>query len=178
MSWEQRLFGLFEDLEQQAEGLALVSRDAAVEELARAGYSEVDLGSRLHASVGLTVQLVLKGAGQVRGRLARVGAGWCLMTPEAGVGQEWVVSLPALVAARGLSARAVPEPARSVVTRLRLGSVLRGLSEEAEPLAVLTVDGEQRRGRILRVGADFLELAPAGGVEVLPFTAVALVRRL
>ena len=178
MSWEQRLLGLFEDLEQQAEGLARAGRDAEVEELGRAEYSEVELYSRLHASTGHSVQLTLRGAGLLRGRLARVGSGWCLLSPEGVMAHEWVVCLPSLVSARGLSGRAVPVSARGLVTRLGLGSCLRGLADSGEQLVVHTVEGERRRCRVLRVGADFLEVAiEDGALEVLSFSALAAVRR-
>ena len=52
MRWEERLLDLFDDLEQQADGLALAERDALVVEQSRAEYAEVDLASRLAASVG------------------------------------------------------------------------------------------------------------------------------
>ena len=52
---------LFDDLEQQAEGLALAERDARVAERCRAEYAEVDLVARLHASVGTPVQVEVRG---------------------------------------------------------------------------------------------------------------------
>lgn len=182
MSWERRLFDLFEDLEQQAEGAALVARDAEVAELARAEYSEVDLTSRCHASVGLDVELVAGHGLVVRGRVARVGAGWCLLVCGSGSGrpdaQEWVFVLGALVAARGLSPQARPPSTRPLTGRLGLGSVLRGVAEEREPVTLVRTDGERRRGRVGRVGQDFLELFPDdGALEVVPFSAVAALRR-
>lgn len=178
MNWEERLLGLFEDLEQQAEGLALADRDAEVEELGRAEYAAVELASRLHASTGRSLRLTVCGAGQVSGRLTGVGAGWCLLSAEEASSHDRVVSLPALLSARGLSSRAVPEPARSVVSRLRVGSVLRRIADSGEPVVIGTVAGEQRPARVLRVGADFLEITTAeGALEVLPFSALAVVRR-
>lgn len=177
MSWEERLLGLLDDLEQQAEGMALAGRDAEVEELGRAEYSEVGLASRFYASTGLVLQLTVRGAGQVRGRLARVGSGWCLVTPEERADQAWVVALPALVAVRGLSERAVPDAALPVVGRLGLGSVLRGLAVEGEVAVFRTVDGELRQARVLRVGSDFAEVSGSGTVEVLPFSGLAVIGR-
>ena len=78
MHWEERLLALFDDLEQQAEGLALSARDAEVAELGRAEYAQVDLASRLHGSVGRRVGLVVEGLGRLDAVLARVGAEWCL----------------------------------------------------------------------------------------------------
>ncbi|HET6562790.1 MAG TPA: hypothetical protein VFG72_13005 [Marmoricola sp.] len=177
MSWEKRVLDLFDDLEQQAEGLALVERDAAVAELGRAEYAEVELLSRLHASVGHPVHLHVQGLGMLRGRLDRVGTGWCLVSGEPPARPETVVRLGAVMSARGLSPRAVPEAVRGPLARLGLGSVLRGLAEEACPVVVALLDGDARRGVPGRVGADFVEVVTAdGGAEVVPFSAVAAVR--
>ena len=177
MSWEKRVLDLFDDLEQQAEGLALAERDAAVAELGRAEYAEVELLSRLHASVGHLVQLHVQGLGPLRGNLRRVGAGWCMLATEPPATTETVVSTPALLSARGLSPRAVPEAARGPLARLGLGSVLRRMAEEPEDVVLALRDGEARRGLLRRVGADFVELAGAdGSTEVVPFSAVAAVR--
>ncbi len=171
------MLDLFDDLEQQAEGLALAERDAAVAELGRAEYAEVELAARLHGSVGHPVQLHVSGLGALRGRLERVGAGWCLVSGEPPARAETVVSLTALMTVRGLSQRAVPASVRGPLSRLRLGSVLRGLSDEAEPVVVVLLDGEVRRAALGRVGADFVEVVAAdGGAEVVPFSAVAAVR--
>jgi hypothetical protein len=177
VTWEERLFEVFDDLEQQAEGLAVVARDAAVGERARDLYSEVDLASRLHGSVGAVVELVLAGVGIVRGRLARTGRGWCLLAAQDGAGPEVVVNLAGLLSVRGLAVRATPEPVRGVTARLTLASALRGVAAEDGPVVVVRSDGEVRRGRLGRVGADFVELvAESGPTEVLPMAAVAVVR--
>jgi hypothetical protein len=176
MGWERALLELFDDLEQQAEGLALAHRDADVAELARAEYAEVDLASRLHASVDHAVELQVRGAGPVRGRLERVGSGWCLLSATEAGGADTVVALPALLGARGLAAGARPEPLRGVAARLGIGSVVRRLAEEGGRVTVVRTDGERRGGVLARVGADFLELAEEGRLELVPFPAVALLR--
>lgn len=174
MTWEARLLELYDDLEQQAGGLALQARDADVVDLGRAEYAQVDLASRLHASLGCAVTMGTP-SGQVRGRLARVGAGWCLVDTDT---QETVVALPAVRSVTGLGPRSDPEQVRPVVARLGLGSVLRALAEETAVLAVWDTEGAALRGVVVRVGADFVELdAPDGGSRmVIPFAAVALVR--
>jgi hypothetical protein len=177
VSWEKRVLDLFDDLEQQAQGLALAERDAAVAELGRAEYAEVELLSRLHGSVGHPVQLHVHGLGMVRGRLERVGAGWCMLSGEAPASVETVVRTDALLSARGLSPRAVTEAVRGPLARLGFGSVLRTLAEEPEAVVLVLLDGEVRRGVLRRVGADFVEVVGAdGGGEVVPFSAVAAVR--
>jgi hypothetical protein len=177
VTWETELLALFDDLEQQAAGLAMAQRDAEVAELARAEYAEVTLADRLHGSVGSRVELVVTGAGVLRGRLAGAGAGWCLVADELGSPQEWVVPTGAVTALRGLAPRSRPEAARPVTARLGLGSVLRRLAEQRDTVQLVRVDGERRNGRLGRIGADFLELvSPDAGVEVVPMTAVAALR--
>ena len=182
VSWERRLLDLFDDLEQQAEGAALVARDAEVAELARSEYSEVELADRWHASTGRHVELTAVGGLVLRGRVARVGAGWCLVVPEPGEaqgeGQEWLVALSGLAAVRGLSAQAQPASLRPLTARLGLASALRGIAEDQERVTVIRTDGERRRGRVGRVGRDFLELLDdTDRLEVVPFSAVSAVRR-
>lgn len=181
MTWEERLLDLFEDLEQQAEGAALAARDAEVAELARAEYSEVDLDSRWHASAGREVHVSAAHGLVVRGRVARVGDGWCLIaqrTDGAGEHREWVLTLGAVVAARGLSPQARTAPLRPVTSRLGLGSALRGIAEENATVTLVRSDGARRRGRLGRVGRDFVELRADDGVtEAVPFSAVVAVLR-
>ncbi len=182
MSWESRLLDLFDDLEQQAEGAALAARDAEVAELARAEYSEVDLASRFHASIGLAVELFGPAGRVVRGRMARAGDGWCLVARPgdgaAGPEQEWLVVLAGLMGARGLAAHARPSALRPLVARLGLSSVLRGLAEEQDAVTVVRSDGERRRGRLGRVGRDFVELAGENGrPELVPFSSLVAVQR-
>lgn len=176
MSWERQLLDLFEDLEQQVAGLDLAARDAEVAELERAQYAEVELAARWHASLGELVRVTVAGAGTVAGRLTRVGEGWCLLAGESPT-EERIVVLSAVQAARGLSPRALLPEARSVVTRLGLGSALRRVAEEQRALEALRSDGATSRGRVARVGADFLELVGEDAViEVLPFAALAVLR--
>ena len=172
MTWEHRLFDLFEDLEQQAEGLDRAERDAEVAELAVSGYSEVGLADRVHASVGAEVELALPGGELVRGRLTRAGADWCLVRTDTPAG-ECLVRLSAVTAARGFSPRAVPEVSRRVTARLGWGSVLRSLAEDRRPVLVVGLDGHRRPGEVRRVGGDFFELVGEAGTWVVPFAGVA-----
>ncbi len=175
------LLELFDDLEQQAGGLELERRDAEVADRIRDEYAEVDLAARLHASVGSAVGLALVGTDEVRGTLVRVGVDWCLLavaTP--GSAHEVLVRQGALVATRGLSDRAVPAGARSVLSRLTLASCLRRLGETGERQIMCTLDGRVRSGEITRVGADFVELwddsGPEPGPLQLPLRSLVWVR--
>jgi hypothetical protein len=187
---DRPLAGLFEDLEQQAEALHLAERDASVADLAMAEYGAVALAGRLHASVGMTVRLGVVGVGFVHGRVRRVAAGWLRVaggrgTPRDGVVSDWVVRIAAVRSARGLSDQAVSEPARPLVARLGIASVLRELCQTRAPVVVHQIDGSSTPGVVRRVGADFVELArdassgPEGpaGTELVPLRWVAAIRR-
>ena len=172
------LLDLFDELEQQAAGLDLERRDAEVDDRVRDEYAEVDLASRLHASVGSSVGFGLLGCGDVRGTLVRVGADWCLLEVDGPVvSHELLVRQGALVVAHGLSERAVPAGARSVLSRLTLASCLRRLAESGERQVIGTTDGGLRTGEIGRVGADFVELWDDAGTVQVPLRALVWVRR-
>ena len=179
MPWEERLLDLFDDLEQQAEGLALAARDVEVAEQSRAEYAAVDLASRLHASIGARVLLGLTGVGQVDGRLLRVGEGWCLLGAAP---QEWIVRSAAITSARGISDRGLGVDARPVTARLGLASALRSVADMRSPAVLHRLDGSLTRGVPGRVGADFVEIrvgeeaGSAGYVELVPFAALSALR--
>lgn len=181
MGWEDALFKLFEDLEQQAAGLHLAERDAEVAELSVAEYAQVTLASRVHASVGQQVRVQLLGGRRATGRLARAGQDWMLLV---GGQHEAVVRTAAVRTLNGLSPRADPEQAWSVVDRLSLRALLRRLADQGGLLRIDLVDGGHLEGRLGRVGHDFLELrmgepgsgATAREVGVLPFEAVAVLQ--
>lgn len=174
MNWDERLFAMLDDLEQQAEALYDLERDAEVADRSRAEYGAVTLASRLMASLDTDVALDVRGIGRVAGRVRRVASGWLLL--ESGTVQ-WIVSLAAVATASGASTRSVPEVAWSPVTRLGLGSALRRLSQAGERCWVHRVDGSPLEGVLRRVGQDFaeVELAP-GRVELVAFASIAAVQ--
>lgn len=173
--WEERLFALFDDLEQQAEAAFAAQRDLEVADRVQAEYAGVDLAGRLMASVGSTVRLRVAGVGSLEARLERVAAGWCLLSGHSG---EWIVRTPAVAVATGLSPRSVPDAAWPVAARLGLGSALRRLSEEGDGCRILTVDGGSFDVRLARVGADFVEAVDGSGESVLfAIAAIAAVSR-
>jgi hypothetical protein len=145
-----------------------------VADRSRAEYGAVTLASRLMASEDTDVALDVRGVGRVVGRVQRVASGWLLLAAGSG---QWIVPLPAVTSASGISTRSVPEVAWSPVTRLGLGSALRRLSEAVERCLVHRVDGSPLDGVVRRVGQDFaeVELAP-DRVELVPFSAVAAVQ--
>lgn len=174
MTWEEELFAVLDDLEQQAEALYDAERDADLADRSRAEYQQVTLASRLMASLGTPVRLEVAGTGVVAGTLDRVGRGWCLV---AGHAQDWVVRLDAVVAVHGASARSRPEVAWSPVATLGLGSALRRIADAGERCVLHLVDGTSRDALLRRVGADFVETVEGEGRTVLvAFTALAAVQ--
>ena len=172
MLWEQRLLALFDDLELQAEGLALAERDGEVGELARAEYAGLALADRLHGNLGARLALGLGPSVTVEGVTRQVGSDWLLLEEA---GHEWVIRLAAVGFVRGLTERALAAAARPVTARLGIGSVLRRLAEAGDEVIVQGLHGDRQRGILGRVGADFVELGgPAGRpTDVLPFGALA-----
>lgn len=178
MAEDRALEDVFEDLEQQAAGLHLSERDAELADRAHGEYAQVTLESRVHASVGRPVRLTA-GDLAVEGMLAQAGAGWARV--EDAVGRAWVVRLPVVECATGLSGRALPEVTRPATARLTFRSALRSLCEHGDPVTVHASSGAQQVLVVLRIGADFLEGLPPGapsGEErvVCAFAGVAAVR--
>ena len=176
MTWEEDLFALFDDLEQQADAAFVRERDLEIADRSQAEYAQVTLASRLMASLGAEpVRLEVIGLGSVRGEIHRVGSEWCLL---AGGGQEWIVRLAAVASAHGVSSRSVPEIAWSPVTRLGLGSALRRLSVARERCLVHLLDGHRLEVLPGRVGSDFVEVSTGESATALvAFTAIAAVQR-
>ncbi|WP_167305839.1 hypothetical protein [Nocardioides euryhalodurans] len=174
MNWDEQLFAVLDDLEQQAEALYGAERDAELADRSRAEYASVTLASRLMASLDRDVALSLRGVGRVEGTLQRVGTGWALLQ---GAGGDWVVHLDAVSGVAGASPRSTPEVAWSPLTRLGLGSALRRLGEAQEQCLLHLRDGGRLEGRVRRVGADFaeVEVAPER-VELIAFAALAAIQ--
>ena len=170
--WDEKLFAVFDDLEQQADALFDAERDLELADLARAEYAEVTLASRLMAAVDEDVALDVVGVGRLEGRLTRVAAEWLMLAVGAA---EWVVPLAAVSAAQVPSDRSVPEVAWSAVARrLGLRSALRRLADTGETCVIHTREGTQQQGRIARVGQDFFELRVSGtATPLVPIDTVA-----
>ncbi|CAI9408027.1 hypothetical protein [Nocardioides sp. T2.26MG-1] len=174
MTWEEELFAVLDDLEQQAEALYDAERDVELADRSRAEYQQVTLASRLMASLGAPIRLEVTGVGVVSGTLDRVGSGWCLVTGHA---QDWVVRLDAVAVVHGASERSLPELAWSPIARLGLGSALRRVADAGERCVLHLVDGASRDALLRRVGADFVEAVEGEGRTVLvAFDALAAVQ--
>ncbi len=174
MAWEDDLFAVLDDLEQQATALYDAERAPELADRSRAEYQRVSLASRLMATVDRDVVLDVRGPGAVSGVLERVAADWCHVR---GSGQDWLVRLPAVGTLSGVSDRAVPEVAWPAVARLGIGSPLRRLANSGERCVVHLVDGSRHEGRPARVGQDFVEVVgPGARVVLVAFAALAAVQ--
>lgn len=174
MAGEEELFELFEDLESQATALHDRERAGELSDRARAEYRSVTLDSRLMASRGRQLHVVLSGVGPVAGILERVGPHWFELTHQS---TSWVVRTAAVTSLQGLSSRSVPEVAWGAVERLSFASALRRLAEEASLCVAVLADGTRHEGWLQRVGSDFVELLGAhSDPTVLPIQQLVAVR--
>lgn len=164
MRWEEELFAYLDDLEGQAVARWDAERAPELADRSRAEYQQVTLAARLVASLDLELTVELLGVGAVTGRLERVGAGWSLLR---GPAQDWVVRHDAVAAVHGAAERAVPEVAWPVTARLGLPGALRRLADGAEPCTLHLTDGRRHDGTLLRVGADFVEVASGDAARVV-----------
>jgi hypothetical protein len=178
---------LFDDLEAQADALAVAERAAEAEERVRGELGRLEMWDRTRASVGAQVRVRLFGGGLVAGRLARTGPDWLLLEQDAG--QESLVPTSAVLGLRGLSRySAVPGSAGIVDSRLGIRQLLRGISRDRSAVRVLLVDGTVIDATIDRIGADFIEVAGHSAAqprrhhevrhaELVPISAIAAVSR-
>ena len=174
MTWEEQLFSVLDDLEQQAEALYDAQRDVDLADRSRSEYAQVTLASRLMASVDTDLVVEVRGVGRISGSLQRVGTGWCLLH---GARQDWIVRTDAISAVHGASSRSVPEVAWSPVTRLGLGSALRRLADAGERCLVHLVDGARHEVVLTRVGNDFVEgTDERGRTRLVSFSGLSAVQ--
>jgi hypothetical protein len=185
-SMAMRWNDLFADLEAQASRLAERDRSSEVAGLVRAEVGRIGLIDRLRPSVGAHVGVHCLGGLRVEGRLDQVGPDWLLVAE--GGGRETVLPSAAVTTINGLI-RLSGTVGSAVEARLGLASALRAVARDRSAVGIHATDGRLLSGTIDRVGRDFLEVAShaAGelrrradvrGVLVVPFSALAAVRRL
>ena len=166
-----------EDLESQAAAWSRDERAVEVSDRAIEAYRSVTLAARLVASLGRQIVVDLGSAGRVRGRLAGAGDGWAAVT-EDGRGVDALVLTAAASGVRGLADGAASAAAWPLASRRSASAVLLRQVADRAPVILTLRDGEQRRGRAGRLGADFLEITGDDGVTTLVVLAsVAVVRR-
>ncbi|MFL6240070.1 MAG: hypothetical protein ACJ735_11330 [Actinomycetes bacterium] len=180
MGWE----ALFADLSGEFEAAEAAELAAEVDDRTRHLSARLRLVDRLRPAVGRTIRLHVAHLGAVSGCLLDVGPDWLLLG-DAG-NRQTLVPAVAVLAVSGLDASAAEPGTESVVlSRLRLGYVLRALARDRARVVVVLSDGSARTGTVERVGADHISLADQGGesgrpsirdVLAVPFSAVVAVR--
>jgi hypothetical protein len=176
---------LFEDLEGQAAALDEAALRNEVADRTRAELAGVWLGRRLHAALGRTVELRLRGDAIVRGTLTGWGPDWLLVE----AGDDVMISMGAIVTAGRIGADAsAPAGIGLVESRTPITAVLRAVARDRSVVAIRLVDGSQIVGTPDRVGADWVDIAAhdegdaprAAAVQgrwTVPLTAISTVRR-
>ena len=189
MRWEQ----LFNDLDAQFDDLADAQMMAELADRERVALGAVSMRQRIAGAIDRTIRVRTTVGLVVTGRLRKVGPDWLLL--QEGVGREALLATAAVTQVEGLSTGS-GSPIGGVELRLDLRFVLRGLSRDRSPVAVVVRGGgdptgpyTESTGTIDRIGADFLELAvhapweprraaSVRSVVLIPLAAVVLVRAL
>lgn len=175
MRWDE----LFADLEAQLTAARVGETRAELSELVRAERATVHLADRLRATRGRSVRLHVGDLpgdpdAVVAGVLTEIGAGWVLVL-EHGARQA-IVPIGGIELVEGLAPHVSPATGE-VERRLGLGVALRALGRDRVEVHVHT-RGRTVTGRVERVGADHLDVAPdrGGAVWTVPLAAVRVVR--
>ncbi|MEH0111036.1 hypothetical protein V6N00_15085 [Tersicoccus sp. MR15.9] len=163
MRWD----ALFEDLQSQWTALQDRARESEIAERTRIDQGSVTLAGRLRASTGDRVRALQSDGETVDGTIAFTGAGWACLRAGA---LDVIVVVSWCRAWEGLRRATAPEPS-SVGDRLSLTSALRGLSRDRAVVTVTVAAGPGStaiRGRIDRVGRDFVDLTTVHPGELRP----------
>ena len=183
MRWED----LFGDLEGQFDAADSAELATEVADRSRREISTLRLVDRLRPVVGRPVDVRLRGAGNIAGRLAALGPDW-LLVAQTGT-RETLIATHAVLSLGGLTAQSASPTAEGVVAaRLDFPFALRAITRDRSPITVSLVDASQVTGTIDRVGSDFIEVAahatgearrPAAvqSVRAYPIVALAAVSR-
>lgn len=169
MRWER----LFAELEAEAAELADLDRDAEIADRTRAELARVRWTDRLRAATGSTVRVRVVGGDLVDGAVRRVAVDWLLLTAGA---HQVLVPVDAVVGVEGVGPATAPAPTgAAAATTPTWAAAWRVLSRDRAVVRVVRVGGSTVTGVPVRVGADFVELAPqdaATGLVLVPYAAV------
>ncbi len=148
MRWDD----LFADLVAQFDAAQASVSEEEIADMARAEAATTTLTDRLRARVGAEVRLRLVGGHDRRGRIVQAHPCWLVLADGP---RRSLVPSGAIALAWPLGG-AAPPPSR-LGTGLPFGHALRALAAEGTAIHAVTTAGEHR-GRIVRVGADHLDL--------------------
>lgn len=162
MRWD----ALFADLQAQWEAELRAVDDDEIRDLAEAEAAATHVADRIRARRGQQLSLRLLDGSDRTGLVVDVAQEWVLL----GEGERrHLVPVAAIAMAWPLAGTAPEAPA--IERGLGLGHVLRALAAEGQGVVVRTRGGDHA-GRIVRVGADHLDLAASLGVLSIPWAAL------
>ncbi len=160
MRWD-RLFG---DVEESAADVMADERDTLAEELGAEAWAEMSWTDLLAGDVVLTVQ----GGGEVRGAVLWSAPDLVVLSAD---GREVAIARDAVMTA------VVSQRGAATVRRVGWPAVFRAAQEDAEDVQVVRRDGGLVSGPVVAVVADAVVLAEGGPRKIIPWTALASVRR-
>ncbi len=162
MAWDD----VFAELAAELAAAERAEDDARLGDLVAAEVAGTTFADRCRARRGghLTIRLV---DGSTRTGLVRDATRAWVMLAEGD--RRTLVPLSVVVLAWPLHGSA-PEPG-PVEARIGLGHALRALAEEQLAVLVRTIAGDHR-GRIVRVGADHLDVVAEAGALTVPWRAL------
>ncbi|UFU02172.1 hypothetical protein LQF12_11710 [Ruania suaedae] len=151
MRWDD----VFSELQAEFEAALQAGSDAELVELVQAEVAGIAWIDRCRARRGEQLTLRLTDGSDRSGEVLQATRSWVRLAMGE---RRCLVPAHAVVAAWPLGSRA-PEPGR-VEARLGLGHALRALAAAGAEVMVRSLAGDHR-GRLVRVGADHLDLATA-----------------
>lgn len=155
MLWDD----VFAELQAQFVAAEREEEELRIGELVAAEHAGVTFADRCRSRHGQQLTVRLRDGSHRTGQVRDATRTWVMLAERE---RRSLVPLTAVVLAWPLHGSA-PEPGR-VEARIGLGHALRALAERSLPVLVRTHVGDHR-GRIVRVGADHLDLA--GPAEVV-----------
>jgi hypothetical protein len=173
MRWE----ALFADLQGQWDAAQRAEDDARIADLAELEMGRTGVVDRLRACRGNMLAVRLTDGSEVTGLVLDAAPQWLLLRS----GERRCVVPASAVAAAWPLGPVAPDPG-VVERRLGVAHALRAIAREGATVRLRTLAGDVR-GRIVRVGADHLDVAidlvpgqaALGSVITVTFTALLLV---
>ena len=162
MAWDE----VFAELAAELAAAERDEEEARLGDLVAAEVAGTTFADRCRARRGKPLTVRLTDGSSRTGTVRDATRAWVLLTEG---DRRVLVPLSAVVLAWPLRGSA-PEPG-PVEGRIGLGHALRALAEEQSAVLVRTAAGDHR-GRIVRVGADYLDLAAEPNVLTVPWRAL------
>ncbi|MDQ1679622.1 MAG: hypothetical protein QOI42_481 [Frankiaceae bacterium] len=179
MRWDE----LFDDLEGQFAAAEAAELAAEVADRSRLEVARLRLVDRIAANLGVAITGRLVTGDVLVGAVSAYGPDWLLLTEKSG--RLVLVPTHAVLWVTGLG-RLSADPSRpaKVESKLDLRYALRRLVRDRGDVLISFTDGTRCTGSLVRVGADFVEVAEPGSlgeasrrlVHTVPLVALAFLR--